>query len=45
MAVVALGQNVETYPTTLCKFLLILKMGVPVFNALNYATHFNGMLN
>ena len=31
MTVVALGQNVKTYPTTLCKFVLILKMGVPVF--------------
>ena len=31
MTVVALGQNVETYPTTQCKFLLILEMGVPVF--------------
>ena len=25
------GSNVKTYPTTQCKFLLILKMGVPVF--------------
>ena len=33
MTVVALGQNVKTYPTTQSK-LLILKMGVPViFNA------------
>ena len=31
MTVVALGQNVKTYPITECKFLLILKMGVPVF--------------
>ena len=31
MAVVALGQNIKTYPTTQCKFLLILKMGVPIF--------------
>ena len=31
MTLVALGQNVKTYPTTQCKFLLILKMGVPVF--------------
>ena len=31
MAVVALGQNAKTYPTTQCKFLLLLKMGVPVF--------------
>ena len=34
MTVVALGQNVKTPPPpthTLCKFLLILKMGVPVF--------------
>ena len=31
MTVVALGQNVKTYPTTQCKFLLILKIGVPVF--------------
>ena len=30
MTLVALGQNVKTYPTTQCK-LLILKMGVPVF--------------
>ena len=54
MAAVALGQNVKTYPTTQCKFLLILKMGVhvPVFigaslgcNAQNYAKPFNGMLN
>ena len=31
MAVVTLGQNVKTYPTTQCKFLLILKMGLPAF--------------
>ena len=31
LAVFALGENVKTYPTTQCKFLLILKMGVPVF--------------
>ena len=31
MAVVALGHNVKTYPTTQTKFLLILKTGVPVF--------------
>ena len=31
MTVVAMGQNVKTYTTTQCKFLLILKMGVPVF--------------
>ena len=31
MTVVTMGQNVKTYPTTQCKFLLILKMGVPVF--------------
>ena len=31
MRVVAMGQNVKTYPTTQCKFLLILKMGVSVF--------------
>ena len=31
MTVVALDQNVKTYPTTQCKLLLILKMGVPVF--------------
>ena len=30
MTVVALDQNVKTYPTTQCKFLLILKMGVSV---------------
>ena len=30
MTVVAFGQNVKTYPTTQCKFLFILKMGVPV---------------
>ena len=27
MTVVALGQNVKTYPTTQCKFLLILSGG------------------
>ena len=31
MTVVALGQNVKTYATTQYKFLLILKIGVPVF--------------
>ena len=31
LTVVAMGQNVKTYPTTQCKFLLIWKMGVPVF--------------
>ena len=31
MAAVALGENVKTYSTIQCKFLLILKMGVPVF--------------
>ena len=31
MAVVALGHIVKTYPTIQCKFLLILKMGIPVF--------------
>ena len=31
MTGVAMGQNVKTYPTTQCKFLLILKIGVPVF--------------
>ena len=31
MAVDALGHNVKAYPTTQCKFLLILKTGVPVF--------------
>ena len=31
MTVAALDQNVKTYPTTQCKFLLILKMGLPVF--------------
>ena len=31
MAAVALGENVKTYTTIQCKFLLILKMGVPVF--------------
>ena len=31
VAMVALDHNVKTYPTTQCKFLLILKMGVPVF--------------
>ena len=31
MTVVAIGQNVKTYPTTQCKFLLILKMWVLVF--------------
>ena len=28
-----MGQNVKTYPTTQCKFLLILKIEVPVFTA------------
>ena len=28
---VALGKNVKTYLNTQCKFLLVLKMGVPVF--------------
>ena len=31
MTVVDLGQNVKTYHATQCIFLLILKMGVPVF--------------
>ena len=31
MTVVAMDHNVKTYPTIQCKFLLILKMGVPVF--------------
>ena len=31
MTMVAMGQNVQTYLTTQCKFLLVLKMGVPVF--------------
>ena len=31
MTLVAMDQNVKTYPTTQCKFLLILKMGVPIF--------------
>ena len=31
LTLVAMDQNVKTYPTTQCKFLLILKMGVPVF--------------
>ena len=31
MAAVALGENVKAYSTIQCKFLLILKMGVPVF--------------
>ena len=26
-----LGQSVKIYPTTWCKFLSLLKMGVPVF--------------
>ena len=30
-AVVALGQNVQTYRTTQCKFLSLLKMWLPVF--------------
>ena len=29
MTLVAMAQNVKTYPTTQCKFLLILKMGYP----------------
>ena len=36
MKVVALGQNVKTYHNTQCKFLLILKMGVPVFIGASY---------
>ena len=31
MTVVSFGQNVKTYPTTQCKFLLILKMELSVF--------------
>ena len=31
MAVIAMGQKLKTNPTTPCKVLLILKMGVPVF--------------
>ena len=31
MTVVAMGQDIKTYPTTQCKCLLILKVGVPVF--------------
>ena len=48
--VIALGQNVKTYPTRQSKFLLILKMGflysleLPGCNALNYAKRFNDML-
>ena len=31
MTLVAMGQNVKTYPTTQCKYLLIFKMEAPVF--------------
>ena len=31
MTLVAMDQNVKTYPTIQCKFLLILKMGIPIF--------------
>ena len=49
MTVVAFGQNVEIYPTTQCKFLLILKMGVSVFISaswmqLNYGKPFGGLV-
>ena len=50
MAGVALGQNVKTYPTTQCKILLILKIGVlyssvPIgCNVLNYAKRFIDMI-
>ena len=36
LTVVAMGQNVKTYPTTQCKFLLIWKMGVPVFTGASW---------
>ena len=48
--VVALSQNVETYPTTQCKILLILKMRVsdssvpPGCSLLNYGKPFGGLL-
>ena len=45
MTLVAMDQNVKTYPTTQCKFLLILKMGVPLeCNILNNAKRFSGMV-
>ena len=50
MTVVAMGQNVKTYPTTHCKFLLILKMGClyspvsPGCNLLNYAKPFSDLV-
>ena len=51
MAGVALGKkNVKTYPTTQCKFLLILKIGVLYSsvptgcNVLNYAKRFIDMI-
>ena len=52
MTVVASGQNVKTYPTTQCKLLLILKMGVPVlidalwmqFIELNWTLYWFGLL-
>ena len=51
ITVVAWGQNVKTYPITQYKFLLILKMGVPVFSSvttgitlLNYAKPFSDMV-
>ena len=50
MIMVAVGQNVKTYPTTQCKFLLILKMGYPYSSVapgcdvLNNAKPFSGMV-
>ena len=50
MTGIALDQNVKTYPTTQCEFLLILKMGllyssVPTeCNVLNYAKPFIDMV-
>ena len=50
--VVAMVQNFQTYPTSQCKLLLILKMGVLYpyssvpsgFNVLNNAKPFSGMV-
>ena len=38
MKVLIFGQNVKTYPTTQCKFLLILKIGLPVFICASWLT-------
>ena len=50
LTVVAMGQNVKTYPTTQCKFVLIWKMGYPYSsvppgcNVLNNAKPFSGIV-